>query len=394
MKFIPFFLLTMASLPLIAQPSKSLHQGAILVDTHNDFPSASIEKKLSLDHALKGKTHSDLARLQEGGVDIQLFSIFCGGEQAKPYAWANREIDSVYEWAQRNPKRMMMVYDSKELGVAVKKHKLGAMLGMEGGHMIEDNLDKLDSLYKRGVRYMTLTWNNSPSWATSALDETTNQHLPHKGLTDFGKKVVQRMNELGMIVDLSHTGEQTFWDAIATSQKPVIASHSSVFQLCPHRRNLKDDQIRAIGKNGGVIHLNFYAGFIDSNYERRSSAFMAAHQPEIDSLVASGTQSDYARFMVAEKYTGDVNGLRPSIELLMDHLDYIVRMIGVDHVGLGSDFDGIEAPPRELNGVEDFPLVTEAMLKRGYSPKDIRKILGENFIRVLKANEAALPVHH
>jgi membrane dipeptidase len=283
---------------------------------------------------------------------------------------------------------MMMVTNSNDLQEAVKLHKLGAMLGMEGGHMMEDDLNKLDALYKRGVRYMTLTWNNSPSWATSALDETTQSNLPHKGLTDFGKQVVRRMNELGMLVDLSHTGEQTFWDAMAISTKPVIASHSCVYNICPHRRNLKDDQIKAIGKNGGVIHLNFYAGFIDSSYERRSNAFLSQHQAEIDSLAATGMQSDYARFVVAEKYPGNVNGMRPSIELLLDHLDYIVRLIGVNHVGLGSDFDGIEAPPQELNGVEDFPLITAALLKRGYTKKDIYKILGGNFIRVLKANEA------
>ena len=223
-------------------------------------------------------------------------------------------------------------------------------------------LDKLDALYKRGVRYMTLTWNNSPSWATSALDETTQSNLPHKGLTEFGKQVVRRMNELGMLVDLSHTGERTFWDAMAITTRPVIASHSCVYNLCPHRRNLKDDQIKAIGRNGGVIHLNFYAGFIDSSYERRSSAFLSQHQAEIDSMAATGMQPDYARFAVAEKYPGNVNGMRPSIELLLDHLDYIVRLIGVDHVGLGSDFDGIEAPPQELNGVEDFPLITAVIV--------------------------------
>jgi membrane dipeptidase len=382
-------LLLGAAGPLLlwSQSARSIHQKAILVDTHNDFPSAAIEKKVGLDQPLKGKTHSDLERMREGGVDIQVFSIFCGGEQAQPYAWANREIDSVYEWVRRNPDKMMMVYNSADLEKAVKEKKLGAMLGVEGGHMIEDDLAKLDALYKRGVRYMTLTWNNSTSWASSALDETTNPSLPRKGLTEFGKQVVQRMNELGMLVDLSHTGEQTFWDAIRISNKPVIASHSCVYTLCPHRRNLKDDQIKAMGNNGGVIHLNFYAGFIDSTYEKRSASFYQQYQAEIDELVKKGTQPDYAKFAVAEKYPGAIEALRPSLDLLLDHLDYIVKLIGVDHVGLGSDFDGIEAPPRELNGVEDFPKITAALKKRGYTKKQIRKILGGNFLRVLKANE-------
>lgn len=380
-----FFVFTAA-----AQPARKIHKQAVLIDTHNDFPSASVEKKVGLDQNLKGNTHSDLERLRQGGVDIQVFSIFCGGEQAKPYAWANREIDSVYEWVRRNPAKMLLVKNSSDLEKAVKDKKLGAMLGMEGGHMIEDDLNKLNALYERGVRYMTLTWNNSPSWATSALDETTRADLPHKGLTEFGKQVVKRMNELGMLIDLSHTGEQTFWDAIRLSTKPVIASHSCVYNLCPHRRNLKDDQIKAIGANGGVIHLNFYAGFIDSTYEKRSGAFYEANKKKIDSLVAGGMQPDYARFAVAEKNPELIAQLRPSLDVLLDHLDYIVKMIGVDHVGLGSDFDGIEAPPRELNGVEDFPLITKALKKRGYSKKDIEKILGGNFIRVLKANEQKL----
>ncbi|MEP7373944.1 MAG: dipeptidase [Chitinophagaceae bacterium] len=371
------------------QSYKKLHQKAIVIDTHNDFPSASIEKRVPFDTDLKGKTHSDLQRMKEGGLDVQVFSIFCGPEQLHPYAYANQEIDSVYEWTRRNPGKMMMVKTPEDLEAAVKQKKLAAMLGVEGGHMMENSLENLDKLYERGVRYMTLTWNNSTSWATSAADETTKKDsLPHKGLTDFGKQVVKRMNELGMIVDISHVGEQTFWDAIAVSSKPIIASHSCAWTLCPHRRNLKDEQIKAIGKNGGVIHLNFYAGFIDSTYEKKLKDFLAQHKPEVDSLIQAKIQPDYANMMVAEKYKEAFVQFRPPLSVLMDHLDHIVNLIGTDHVGLGSDFDGIEAPPRELNGVEDFPLVTKAMLDRGYSKKDIRKIVGGNFIRVFKAVQA------
>ena len=380
-------LLAIYTIKATAQPYKQLHFDAILVDTHNDIPSATIEKKVQFDTDLKGKTHSDLNRMKEGGVDVQIFSIFCGPEQAQPYAFANREIDSVYEWTRRNPDKMMIVKTPAQLQQAVKKKKLGAMLGVEGGHMIENDLLKLDTLFNRGVRYMTLTWNNSTDWATSAADETTKgDSLKHKGLTDFGKKVVKKMNELGMIVDISHVGEQTFWDAINTTNKPVIASHSCVWNLCRHRRNLKDDQIKAIGKNGGVIHLNFYAGFIDSNYEKKAITFLALHKVSVDSLIALKVQPDYAHIMVGEMYADEVKAFRPPLSVLLNHLDYIVKLIGVDHVGLGSDFDGIEAPPLELNGVEDFPLVTKALLERGYTNKDIVKILGGNFIRVFKAN--------
>jgi len=373
---------------IFSQKYKKIHSGAIVVDTHNDFPSASIEKKVSLDSDLLGKTHTDLARLRTGGVDVQIFSIFCGPEQQQPYAFANREIDSVYEWANRAPNRMTIVRTPAELKQAIKDKRLATMLGVEGGHMIEDKIVNLDALYVRGVRYMTLTWNNSTSWATSAADETTKgDSLTHKGLTDLGKKIVVRMNELGMLIDISHNGEQTFWDVIKLTKKPIIASHSCVWAFCHHRRNLKDDQIKAIAKNGGVIHLNFYAGFLDSTYEKKAAQLIAKHKSEIDSLVAHGTQPDYAGIMTMEKYKEETNAIRPPLSLLLDHLDYIVKLVGIDFVGLGSDFDGIEAGPRELNGVQDFPLITKALLERGYSKKDVRKILGENFLRVFTANQ-------
>jgi membrane dipeptidase len=389
--FIRFFLLAFIlsiSTNIFSQKYKKIHNKAVLVDTHNDFPSASIEKKVSLDADLLGKTHTDLARLRAGGVDVQIFSIFCGPEQQHPYAFANREIDSVYAWAERAPNRMTIVKTPAELKQAIKDKRLAAMMGVEGGHMIEDKIANLDALYVRGVRYITLTWNNSTSWATSAADETTKgDSLAHKGLTDLGKKIVLRMNELGMLIDVSHNGEQTFWDVIKLTKKPIIASHSCVWTFCHHRRNLKDDQIKAIAKNGGVIHLNFYAGFLDSTYEKKAAQLLAKHKPEIDSLIAHGAQPDYAGIMTMEKYKEETNAIRPPLSLLIDHLDYIVKLVGIDFVGLGSDFDGIEAGPKELNGVQDFPLITKALLDRGYSKKDIRKILGENFLRVFKANQ-------
>jgi len=390
-RYILLVLALLMTTTIFSQKYKKIHDKAVVVDTHNDFPSASIEKKVSLDSDLLGKTHTDLARLRHGGVDLQIFSIFCGPEQQHPYAFANREIDSVYEWAARAPNRMTIVRTPGELKQAIKDNRLAAMLGVEGGHMIEDKIENLDALYVRGVRYMTLTWNNSTNWATSAADETTKgDSLIHKGLTDLGKKIVVRMNDLGMLIDISHNGEQTFWDVIKLTKKPIIASHSCVWAFCHHRRNLKDDQIKAIAKNGGVIHLNFYAGFLDSTYEKKAAQLLAKHKLEIDSLVAHGTQPDYAGIMTMEKYKEETNAIRPPLSLLLDHLDYIVKLVGVDFVGLGSDFDGIEAGPRELNGVQDFPLITKALLERGYSKKDVRKILGENFLRVFKANQLGM----
>ena len=381
---------------LFAQNYKKLHKTAVLVDTHNDIPSSAIEKKVAFDTDLKGKTHSDLTRMFTGGVDAQMFSIFCGGEQKEPYNFANQEMDSVYAWVNRNPEKMMLVYTPADFKKAMKEKKLATMFGVEGGHMIENDLAKLDALHKRGMRYMTITWNNSTPWATSAADEEASLNPSgggtlnsdgKKGLTAFGVSVIKRMNELGVMVDISHVGEQTFWDITKVTTKPIIASHSCVWNLCPHRRNLKDDQIKAIAKSGGVIFLNFYAGFIDSTYEAKRNQLMQQYQPEIDSLIKQNVQPDYARIITAEKYKDRLLSIRPSLSVLLDHLDYIVKLVGVDHVGMGSDFDGIEAPPLELNGVEDYPLITKALLERGYSKKDIRKILGGNFIRVFAAHQ-------
>ena len=358
-----------------------------MIDTHNDVLSGVTMHGLNIENDLGTKSHSDINRFKKGGVDIEVFSIFCDERFGKDTAfkYANIEIDSLYAIVNRNPGRMMIVTTPDELKQAVKEKKLGCMIGVEGGHMIEDKLEYLDALYKRGARYMTLTWNNSTSWATSGWDEFRKKDsLPHKGLTEFGKQVVKRMNELGMLVDVSHVGEQTFWDAINTSSKPVIASHSCVYNLCPHPRNLKDDQIKAIGKNGGVIHLNFYSGFVDSNYIKRQTAFLAKHQQEVDSLTKLKLAKYEIEEWMAKHYASESDAIRPPLSMLLDHLDYIVKMIGVDHVGLGSDFDGIDSAPKPLNDVTSFPLITKALIERGYSKKDIRKILGGNFIRVFE----------
>jgi membrane dipeptidase len=371
------------------QKANKIHFNAILVDTHNDIPTKALDKGVSFDQDLVHKTQSDLNRMKTGGVDGEFFSIWCDGNKQNPNAWANREIDTVLAWTMRNPDKMMQAYSAADIVKAAAQKKLAVLFGVEGGHMMENDLGKLDAFYKRGVRYMTLTWNNSTSWATSALDETTRaDSLPFKGLTDFGKQVVKRMNELGMMVDLSHVGEQTFWDAIHTTTKPVLVSHSSVYAICPFRRNLKDDQIKAVAKNGGVIQVNFYSGFLDSSFEKRSDAFTAKHKPEMDSLLKINPEPYYMQLYLFTKYPDEVKGLRPPLSLLIDHIEYIIKLVGVDYVGLGSDFDGVNSLPEGLEGVEDFPKITAELVKRGYTKKEIDKILGGNLLRVMKANES------
>ena len=390
MRYFLIFFLAIATQIVDAQLPRISLSDAILADTHNDFLSKAVEDHVVFDSNLKGITQSDLFRMRQGGLKVQVFSIFCDENYGRgsAFAYANRELDSLFAITARNQQTMQIVYSYPELMDAVKKQKLACLSGVEGGHMIEDNLDYLDSFYRRGVRYMTLSWNNSTSWSTSAMDETkkTFKVTPY-GLTDFGKKVVKKMNQLGMMIDVSHVGEKTFWDVIATTDKPILASHSSVYALCPVFRNLKDDQIKAIAKNGGVIQVNFYSAFLDSNYSKYLETFIKKHQAESDSMASLNISEHQIISYFIKTYSKDFEQMRPPMSLLFDHIDYIVKLVGVDYVGLGSDFDGIESAPKGLDGVEDFPKITEGLQKRGYSEKDIRKILGENFLRVFKAND-------
>lgn len=368
------------SLGVMAQ----IHQQAIVVDTHGDILFNQIKSGIDIGQ-LQQTGNFDLVRAKQGGLDVQVFSIWC--DETGGFALANREIDSLYSLIKRYPNRIGLVRNEKELKQAVKAGKLAAMIGVEGGHMIENNLDYLDQLAKRGMAYLTLTWNNSTSWASSAADETSGKVKPENaGLNDFGKRVVARLNELGVLVDLSHVGERTFFDAIQASKKPVLVSHSCVYRLNPVPRNLKDEQIKAIGKNGGLISINFYSGFLDSTYSAKQKAFLTKHDLELADLSKKYGRSD-AIDTLMNLYPADAEATRAPLSLVIDHIDHIVKLIGVDHVGLGADFDGAESFPKGMNSVADFPKVTDELLKRGYLQKDIEKILGGNFLRVLKANK-------
>lgn len=370
-----------------SQAYKKIHTKAIVVDTHNDILMKAADRGAVFDKDLTGTTHSDLARWKKGGLDVQVFSVYCDGDAPNAYDYANREMDSLDAIAARNPDKIVKAYSTADVLKIVKQHKIAAMFGVEGGHMIENDLTKLEALYNRGARYLTLTHNIAPNWATSAADETTKPDLPHKGLTQFGRQGVKKMNELGMLIDVSHVGDQTFWDVIQLSTKPIIASHSSVYSLVASRRNLKDEQIKAIARNGGVIQINFHPGFIDSSFDRKENAFLKKHASEKDSLVKSGINEWYVMDSLYHKYQSESEAMRPPLSTLVDHIDYIVKLVGVDYVGLGSDFDGINLTPLQLDDVTTYPEITKALLERGYKKREINKILGGNFLRVLKANE-------
>jgi len=392
-----FFLLLSFNI-VSAQTKDKLHYKAVLVDTHNDALSSQV-LDYSLDISVRQtKGHSDLVRWKEGGLDVQFFSVFTGDKARNKegfYKDANQEIDSLISIIARNPGKMLLATNYKQVKKGIRQQKIVSLIGVEGGHMIEDDLGKLEALANRGMRYMTLTWNNSTSWASSAMDETLRpDSLKQKGLTEFGKQVVRMMNQMGVIIDLSHTGEQTFYDAIAATTKPVILSHSSVWSLCPVFRNVKDDQVKAVAKNGGVICINFYSGFISRKWDelQRSlnpdsvkAKFIAGLAPN------KGLLSDSLRKVEEErewrKYRADkLDAARPTISELVDHIDYIVKLVGDDHVGIGSDYDGVSSLPVGLDDVTTYPKITEELQRRGYSDRSIKKILGGNVLRVMKAN--------
>jgi len=361
---------------------------SILIDTHNDVLSNELINHEDIG-VLQSTGNFDLVRAKQGGQDGQVFSIWCGPQYRKgtAFKFANREIDSLYALLNRYPNKIILVRNSAQLKQAVAEHKFAALIGVEGGHMIEDRMDYIDSLHKRGLCYLTLTWNNSTSWATSAYDERFHHDsLKFHGLTDYGRKIVHHLNVLGVMIDLSHPSEQTLYDVLAITNKPVIASHSCAYALNPHQRNLKDEELKAIAKNGGVVFVNFYSGFVDSTYAKKASIFRHKHRAELDSLIKIYNDEDLATDRLYAIYKSESDFMRPPLSMLIKHIDYIAKLIGTDHVGIGSDFDGAESYPLGMDDVRDYPKIAVELRKLGYTQTDIDKIFGENFIRVLKAN--------
>ena len=361
----------------------------LFIDTHNDVISKQLLTGADL-LVSQPRLNFDLPRAIKGNLAAQVFSIFCDDQygHGTAFAHANREIDSLNAFINRSGGKAVFVTNSKQLKKAIKKKQLAAMIGVEGGHMIEDRMDYLDSLISRGMKYLTLTWNNSTSWASSARDEeTAKDSLTHVGLTVMGREIVKRLNDKGVMVDVSHAGERTFYDVIETSAKPVIASHSSAWAISPHRRNLKDDQLRAIAKNGGVVFVNFYSEFLDSSFAAKRDAFLLQHKNELDSLTKLMGDDFLATIKLFSMYKSDTDSIRPPLSLLVKHIDHIARLIGIDHVGIGADFDGAESFPLQMDDVSGYPLLVAELKKAGYSKSDINKIAHKNFIRVLKANE-------
>jgi membrane dipeptidase len=378
----------------ISSRAHTIHDSAIVVDTHADTPQRFVDENFDIGNTDPNDIgHISLEKARAGNLGAEFFSIWVDPE-TNPGHFAKRTldlIDSVYEQAERHPDRMMMAYSVEDIERAHKQKKLAALMGIEGGHSIENNIRLLRDFYRLGVRYMTLSWSNTNEWADSSgdIDDPKVEH--HNGLTDFGKQVVLEMNRLGMMVDISHVADKTFWDAIATSKAPVIASHSSARALTNAPRNMTDDMLRAVAKNGGVVQVNFFDGFIDQKYWDALKAQGKDQKAAVDAFLekrkAEGRPATYIEVdRIQREWMAKIP--RPPLSALIDHIDYIAKVAGVDHVGLGSDFDGVMgATPAGLDSAADLPKITQALLDRGYSADDIRKILGGNTLRVFKEVE-------
>lgn len=364
------------------QDYKQLHRDLVVVDGHNDVIYESIFQGKDIGQRLKtGAT--DLPRLREGGVDVQVFAVWSDDAKWKTGAFkhANDQIDALEKMIAANTDKISLVKSSRDIDSILKTGKIAALIGVEGGNMIEESLDNLERLYARGAKYLTLTWNYNLSWASCAAMESDNMDPKDKGLTEKGRTVIRKMNELGMMVDLSHGGEQTFYDVLAVSTKPILVSHSNAYELCPHFRNLKDAQLEALKSNGGVVGVNFYSGFLDPAYDARLTNLYRSKFGDHGTSKLS-TWSMYEKLPKELQRQADA-----PLSKLLDHIDYLVKKVGIDHVAVGSDFDGIESSPQGLEDVSKFSLLTKALLERGYSHVDIAKIMGQNFLRILKENE-------
>jgi membrane dipeptidase len=379
---------------IVGPQARVIQESAIVVDTHADTPQRFLDDGFDI-----GSTdphdvgHLSLDKAQRGNLGAEFFSIWVDPETNKGHFAQHTFdlIDSVYEQAAGHPDRMMMAFSVADIERAHGEHKLAALMGIEGGHSIENDMHLLRDYYRLGVRYMTLSWSNTNEWADSSGDINDAKIQHHNGLTDFGKQVVLEMNRLGMMVDISHVADKTFWDAIATTKAPVIASHSSARALVNAPRNMTDDMLRAVAKNGGVVQVNFFSGFLDEDYrkavEAQAQDQAEAIQKYIDSLKAQGKAVSYVEVDRMERaWMAKIP--RPPFKVLIDHIDHIAKTAGVDHVGLGSDFDGVSgATPQGMDSAADLPKITQALLDRGYSAEDIKKILGGNLLRVFRQVE-------
>jgi membrane dipeptidase len=394
-----FAILLLVTLPIMGQTkrtasksktltAKQIHNSALVIDTHADTTQRLLDENFDMANPPAGDNgYVDFKKAKAGNLGAEFFSIWVEPKQWKGQ-YAHRTlalIDAVYQQAAQHPDQMMMAFTPAGIRLAHQQHKLAALMGIEGGHSIENDLGLLRDYYHLGVRYMTLTWSNSNEWADSSgdLDDPNVQH--HNGLTEFGKDVVYEMNRLGMIVDISHVSDKTFYNTLLASRAPVIASHSSARALTNHPRNLTDDMLRAVARNGGVVMVNFYSAFVDENFRQQYDAMKKEREAALKEVEEKYKDADpVTRYRENDKASKEwaAKVPRPPLKSLIDHIDHVAKVAGIDHVGLGSDFDGIPSSPEGMDSAADLPKITQALIELGYTATQIRKILGGNFMRV------------
>ncbi len=372
----------------VSEKAKKLTHSAVVVDTHDDTTQRLLDPKFDL-----GVRHTDgsidIPRMKEGGLGGVFFSIWMSGKVTGPEAVkrATAQIAAVREQVRKHPNDMVLATTAVEVRAAKKQGKIAALMGVEGGHMINSDLGVLRTYASLGVRYMTLTHSIDVEWADSSTGKAA-----HNGLTDFGKDVVREMNRLGVIVDISHVSDKTFYDALAVSKAPMFASHSSCRAICDAARNMTDQMIKDLAAKGGVIQINYHVGFLSQEFrdaEKKDPSINEAISKEVRQRCPD-ENDEACQLIEGDKITREfvAAGRLPKVDYMkiIEHLDHAVKLVGADHVGLGSDFDGANMP----YGMEDatmIPKIAEALLQKGYSESDIRKILGENTLRVMSEVE-------
>jgi membrane dipeptidase len=366
----------------ISARAKKLHFSSTVVDTHDDTTQRFLDGKFDI-----AERHADgsidLPRMREGGLDAIFFSIWIPSKVtgAEAVNRAITQIEAVRQQVLSHPREIALATTAEEVRAVHKQGKIAALMGVEGGHMINSDLDVLRKFASLGVRYMTLTHSGNDEWADSSTDKPV-----HNGLTDFGKDVIREMNRLGMMVDISHVSDKTFYDALEVSKAPMIASHSSCRALCDVPRNMTDQMMRDVAATGGVVQINYHVGFLSQEFRDAEKT-----NPELNKAIAEEVQKRCGDNEACQLLEGDrltrkyvEQGKLPRVDWtkIIEHIDHAVKVAGVDHVGLGSDFDGANMP----YGMEDatkLPKITDALLKKGYSGGDVKKILGENTLRVM-----------
>jgi len=370
----------------LTEEALRLHRDSLVIDGHNDLPWKFREngdlffRRLDISRA-QPTLHTDIPRLRKGGIGAQFWSAYVPAETAKSGTAVKdtlEQIDIIQRFVKAYPDTFEMAFTADDIERIHKKGKIASLIGVEGGHSIENSLGVLRMLYALGTRYMTLTHSDTLDWADSATDKPR-----HGGLTPFGEKVVLEMNRLGMLVDISHVSADTMRHVLRITKAPVIASHSSALALADHPRNVPNDVLKLVAQNGGVIMVNFYPGFITPEGARAMKDMFEAGR-EIRKKYPQ--EADY------KEAWGQWRSQHPfpkgSVHDVVDHIEHIIKVAGIDHVGLGSDYDGIGSTPNQLEDVSCYPYITQELLNRGHQPEAIRKILGLNVLRVLRSSEA------